>query len=224
MDYLIASSYGSLAIQLITGLIEASGLFFNVKSEDTIVRDILAMELIVQAIEFMFYIYLVYLIITVGITSDITSHRYVDWALTTPVMLISFVIFFKYLRDPTRNIRLWESIQEEQGNIIKLVIANALMLLLGFLGERKIINPYVGITLGFLPFAYAFKILYCEYATHTELARTLFYIAFVIWGLYGVAAVLPFAPKNTFYNILDLFSKNAYGLFLYAYLRGIRVQ
>jgi hypothetical protein len=32
--------------------------------------------------------------------------------------------------------------------------------------------------------------------------------------LYGVAAVLPYGSKNAMYNVLDLFSKNFFGLFL----------
>jgi hypothetical protein len=35
-----------------------------------------------------------------------------------------------------------------------------------------------------------------------------------------VGAVLPFENKNTLYNILDLFSKNFYGLFLYFYIKN----
>jgi len=37
---------------------------------------------------------------------------------------------------------------------------------------------------------------------------------FFFWSLYGVAALLPYYIKNTFYNILDLFAKNFFGLFL----------
>ena len=36
-----------------------------------------------------------------------------------------------------------------------------------------------------------------------------------IWSLYGVAAVLPTIPKNLSYNVLDIISKNFYGLFIY---------
>ena len=38
-----------------------------------------------------------------------------------------------------------------------------------------------------------------------------------IWSIYGIAALFNFKIKNAFYNILDIFSKNFYGLFL-AYL------
>jgi bacteriorhodopsin len=220
MHYLNLSAYGSLGVQFITGLVESTGLYAKIKEKDKILQDILTMELIVQSIEFIFYLYLVYKIVNGHITKDITSHRYIDWFITTPTMLISFILFFKYLKDPERNIRFIESFNEERTNILKVVIGNALMLGLGFLAETSVIDRYVGITLGFLPFAYIFKILYSEYAKHTLLATQLFYAFFAIWGLYGVGAVLPFEQKNITYNILDIFSKNFYGLFLYFYIKN----
>ena len=220
MNYLHLSAYGSLALQFITGLIETSGLYATIPEKDKILQDILTMEVIVQTIEFIFYIYLVLRIVNGHLSKNITSHRYLDWFITTPVMLISFILFFKYLKDPERNIRFLESFNEERTNIIKVVIGNALMLLLGFLAEISVIDRSIGVTLGFLPFAYIFKILYSEYAKHTVLGSQLFYAFFAIWGLYGVGAVLPFENKNTLYNILDLFSKNFYGLFLYFYIKN----
>jgi bacteriorhodopsin len=136
-------------------------------------------------------------------------------------MLVGFIVFFKYLKDPSRNIRWVQSVKEEYSNIIKIVLANGLMLLLGYLAEVSIIDKYVGVTLGFIPFAYVFKVLYADYAKGNTLATTIFYISFLIWSLYGVGAVLPFAAKNTMYNILDLFAKNGYGLFLYFYLKSL---
>jgi bacteriorhodopsin len=226
MAYLSISAYVSLIIQLITGFIEFQGVIIpdnQIKESDLIVRDVLTMELIVQVIEFIFYIYLVYKIITGHISSSITSHRYADWSLTTPVMLISFIIFFKYLNNPNRKIRLWDSLKEEKENIIKIVVANALMLLFGLLGELEIINPCLGVAIGFIPFAYLFKILYSNYVNPANVSNSIFYASFLIWSLYGVAAVLPFDTKNTFYNILDLFAKNAYGLFLYFYIEKYRL-
>jgi len=34
------------------------------------------------------------------------------------------------------------------------------------------------------------------------------------WSLYGIVGLLPYYIKNTIYNILDLFSKNFFGLLL----------
>lgn len=221
MNTLNASAIGSLVAQFITGLIEGKGLFFAVKPEDAIVQDVLAMELVVQSVEFLFYVYLVYLIVKNKVSRDVTSHRYIDWAITTPVMLVSFAIFFKYLREPERRgIRLFDSMKEERSNLIRIVLANAAMLLFGFLAERSFIPTGLGVALGFLPFVYAFKVLYLEYARHTRLGLQIFSFSFVVWALYGVGALLPFVQKNTLYNVLDLFAKNAYGLFLYFFLRS----
>jgi hypothetical protein len=220
MNSLNASAIGSLLVQLVTGLVEGSGLFFKIDPQDLIVQEILGLELLVQTVEFFFYLYLVYLIVGKKVTSVVTSHRYIDWVITTPTMLVSFALFFKYLREPQRNIRLAESAREEQSNLIKLVIANTLMLLLGFLAELSIIPTGAGVVLGFLPFAYAFNLLYSEYARHTRTGTALFGFSFVVWALYGVAAFLPFVQKNTMYNVLDVFAKNAYGLFLYFFLQG----
>lgn len=218
MDTVKWTALLSVIVQCITGLIESRGLFFNVKSEDLIVKDILAMELIVQAIELAFYAYLVYLIFYSKLQSNITSHRYFDWFITTPIMLIGFIAFFKYLKNPSRNIRLFESIQEEYDTIWKILTANAGMLGLGLASELSMIDKNAGVALGFLPFTYVFKILYSEYAQFTPLSVTLYYVIFVVWGLYGVSAVLPFGAKNSMYNILDLFAKNFYGMFLFVFL------
>lgn len=222
METLQISAYTSIAVQFITGLIEGQGLLINLSKDDLILQDILSMELIVQGIEFLFYIYLVWLIVSKQLHSSVTTHRYIDWFITTPTMLISFILFFKYLKEPTRGIRWKESFQEEFPTIRNIVFANALMLGFGFLAEIGTIPSALGVAIGFLPFAYIFKQLYAKYAQYTQLGTLLFYFSFMIWGLYGVAAVLPFTSKNIMYNILDLFAKNAYGLFLYAFIRTKR--
>lgn len=219
MDLLNNTAIGSLLVQFITGIIESKGLFYNIKSEDLIVKDILALELIVQGIEFIFYTFLVYKILTNTLKKNITSQRYIDWSITTPFMLISFILFFKYLKDPSRKIRILESFKEEKKNILLIVTANFLMLLFGYLAEIGLLNTPLAVSMGFLPFAFIFKQLYSNYVTKELLSQILFYFIFMIWGLYGIAAVLPFTTKNIFYNILDLFSKNAYGLFLFFYLQ-----
>lgn len=208
----------SVTLQVITGIIEANALFFKVSSKDLIIKDILAMELMVQSIELIFYLYLVYLIFSNKLHRNITSHRYLDWFITTPVMLVGFIMLFKYLKDPNRNIRLFESVQEESNNIFKIVAANATMLGFGLASELSFIDRNVGVTLGFLPFTYIFKVLYSEYAKFTTLSLTFYYFIFAVWGAYGVSAVLPFSLKNSMYNVLDLFSKNTYGLLLFTLL------
>jgi bacteriorhodopsin len=51
--------------------------------------------------------------------------------------------------------------------------------------------------------------------TNTESDKTkLYWFFLIIWTIYGVVAFLPYEQKNTAYNILDLFSKNLFSVFL----------
>jgi len=46
--------------------------------------------------------------------------------------------------------------------------------------------------------------------------RTILILVFfhIFWSFYGIVVILPYYIKNAFYNILDLFAKNFFGLFL----------
>ena len=84
----------SLLIQFIVGFIDyrASGLPWDPKDE--ILRDLLIVEVIVQVIEFLFYVWLIYYFSKVS--RNITPFRYIDWAITTPLMLITLSAFLKH--------------------------------------------------------------------------------------------------------------------------------
>jgi hypothetical protein len=92
------------------------------------------------------------------------------------------------------------------------------------LGEINVLEPKVGVALGFIFFAYTFKILYSNYGSKSQTGLKLYYLMFVVWSLYGVAAVFDFTTKNISYNILDLFAKNFYGLFLYIIIKSKAVK
>lgn len=224
MNIFQTSAIGSLLTQATTGIIELTGLGVKVKPEDEIVKDILRVELIVQLIEFIFYCYLVYLILYSTVDGNVTSHRYFDWSLTTPIMLVNFVVFFKYLDNPKRKIQYLESVKEDIYPISLIIFANMIMLLLGYFGETGIFNNNLTTALGFLPFAFMFKQIYAKYVPSKFYPKLLFYFIFSIWGLYGVAAVLSFKVKNTFYNILDLFAKNAFGFLIYIFILVNRID
>ena len=53
-----------------------------------------------------------------------------------------------------------------------------------------------------------------KYAKYSEQGLILFWYFVSVWSLYGVAALFPYNLKNIFYNILDLFAKNFFGLYL----------
>ena len=54
------TGYISLIIQLITGILGSIGIFIKLNEKDKILTEIIIMETIVQFIEFLFYLWLVF--------------------------------------------------------------------------------------------------------------------------------------------------------------------
>jgi bacteriorhodopsin len=206
---LYESAYFSLIIQFIIGIINIYGLNIDVPSEKVIFKDILKLEFGVQIIEFIFYCWM---IINFELIKNITPYRYVDWIITTPTMLITLLA---YLSDQDKS-TLKEYISKNKLFISKIIILNLSMMLFGLAGELNYINYNTSIMIGFIPFVYYFKLIYDKYlSNNTDKNKLKLYCVFLIlWTLYGVVAFLPYEQKNIAYNIIDLFSKNLFSVFL----------
>ena len=231
--------YISLIIQAITAIFNIGiiGLdsFENSFDEDvTILIQLIWLGLIVQLIEGTFYIWLA---TNINSISNITSYRYYDWFFSTPTMLITFAVYLLYLKEkeeekkekdkiqsnqqkkvrfiePKKNRDLWDYIKHNKVTLSIVGVLNAIMLLFGYLGEINIISNFVAVIIGFIPFITYFFIIYQEYAKFTEAGNLLFWIFTGIWSLYGISALLPYYEKNISYNILDIFSKNFFEIFI----------
>lgn len=205
----------SVIVQIITMIIELGSLFVNVPSEFSLIKQLLVLEVLVQIIEGLFYIWLVYNFTKVA---NITPHRYIDWIITTPTMLIQMILYLIYLNskkeNSTKQLEFFSLINENSKVIISVVLLNWLMLLFGYLGETKIIPILLGVFLGFIPFFIYYYMIYINYVSENNIGKLIFWYFLFFWSLYGLVAVLPYYIKNAFYNILDLFSKNFFGLFL----------
>ena len=213
--------YISLLMQLITTLISLDGLNYNLIKQDEILHDILILEAFVQFVEAGFYIWV---IVSLKDLPMMTPRRYVDWFFTTPTMLISTIIFMEYLRlkeSGDRILTMKDFLSENRHDIIKITLLNFGMLIFGYLGEINILSKHDSIFYGSVCFILAFQIIYDRYAYATKEGRLLFQVVFGIWSLYAVAAWQPIIRKNVMYNILDIFSKNFYGLFIYSYIRRV---
>ena len=107
-----------------------------------------------------------------------TPRRYIDWCITTPIMLITTIIFMEYQHDleskNNKTITMKEFFYENKENIMKIVLFNALMLLFGFLGETNMINKPLSVGIGFFFFYLSFKLIYDKYAQKTEIAMNLY--------------------------------------------------
>ena len=208
--------YLSLIVQILTTLISLGGLFVKLKGKDLVLKEILILEGVVQIIESSFYIWVIFAIHNL---ENVTPRRYLDWSFSTPIMLISTIIFMKYQEYKENSInksfKMIDFFKENKNNIIKIFVYNGLMLLFGFLGEADIIDKRIGIPIGFVFFYLSFDLIYQEYGKKSELGKKLFIFLVVVWGLYGVAAMTDLNTKNISYNMLDIVSKNFYGLFIY---------
>jgi len=206
----------SVIVQILTGLLEVGTLFVKVETPYMIIKQLLVLEVVVQIIEGFFYIWLVY---NFNDVSNVTPKRYIDWVITTPTMLITLIIYLIYLKNKEENndtskLEFFNLMYENAKNITNVLYLNWLMLIFGYLGEMKIISTLSGVILGFIPFLIYYYIIYVNYATQSKTGWKLFLYFFFFWSFYGFAALLPYYIKNTFYNILDLFAKNFFGVFL----------
>ena len=205
----------SIIVQIVTGIIEIGAFFVKVPTIYTIIKQLLIIELAVQILEGIFYVWLAYNFTKV---LNVTPKRYVDWIITTPTMLITLMTYLIYLNkkieNKTNELDFFILVKENANIFIPVIILNWLMLLFGYLGEMRIIPVLLGVFLGFIPFLIYYYIIYVNYVTENTNGYLLFWYFFFFWSLYGVVAVLPYYVKNSFYNILDLFAKNFFGLFL----------
>jgi len=211
MNDILLSAYISLIIQFITGVLSLYGIFIPLPFKDRILREILILETIVQVIEFIFYVWLV--VSFYKINYDVTYVRYFDWFWTTPVMILSTIYFFEYITYESTSIL--DITIKDFSYLSLIVICNFLMLLFGFLGEIKKIYKSISIIFGFIFLFATFYLIYDKYVGDKLLNKLLFFSMLFIWILYGIAFLLPYSKKNTMYNILDIFSKNIYSVFIF---------
>jgi hypothetical protein len=205
----------SIIVQIVTGIIEIGAFFVKVPTIYSIIRQLLLLELVVQFFEGSFYVWLAYNFTKV---LNVTPKRYIDWFITTPTMLITLMIYLIYLNtmveNKTTELEFFTVLKENSNVFIPVVLLNWLMLLFGYLGEMRIIPVLLGVFLGFIPFLLYYYIIYVNYVTQNTNGYLLFWYFFFFWSMYGFVAVLPYYVKNAFYNILDLFAKNFFGIFL----------
>lgn len=224
----------SIIIQFITLIINIYVLVLPVTGIAVLLRQLLFFEFVVQIIEMLFY---VWMSSNLSIIKNITSVRYYDWAITTPTMLITLIVYLIYIKlinnvddnvsgydngnnngydndNDNKTYDIWNIINNNKNNILIIMILNWIMLLFGYLGEIKYISINSAVFLGFIPFIIYFFIIYNDYAKYTSDGLQIYFYFFIVWCVYGLLALLPYKPKNISYNILDLISKNFFGLYL----------
>ena len=211
MSLLDFSLKSSLIAQGITTVIGASGLFINLAEKDKILNTLLKLETLVQIVEASFYILVTKYLKRLDLNS-ISKLRYADWVLTTPMMLLSTVVYMIY--NTTKPASLMEIIKDNKKPLIRITVCNLGMMMCGLLGEYGIIDKFTATILGFAFFGCVFNTIYKEYTKQNKKNLVLFWFTCIVWALYGVVYLFNSLNKNIAYNILDVIAKNFYGLFI----------
>lgn len=205
----------SFIIQILIQIIDTFAILKKTDPSMSLIKELLWIEYAVNIIEGTFYIWMISSIHTV---KNITLHRYADWIFSTPIMLFTFIAYFIYLNENVHNNvqykHVSQIIQTEYQPIVIILLLNWIMLLFGYLTELDYLSLYTGVFLGFIPFIIMFYIIFIKYVDFNSQSFVIFNYVLFFWSLYGVAALLPYNAKNIMYNILDLFSKNIFSLFL----------
>ena len=205
----------SIVIQIFTFVVSIHGIFTEIPAAYILIKDLFFLELFVQLIEGVFYIWLAFNFLKL---TNITPKRYFDWALTTPTMLITLISYLIFINaketNQTQGLTLYSILTTNSNIIIPILLLNWAMLLFGYLGEIKVIPVLYSIILGFIPFSIYYYMIYYNFVKTNNSGYVFFLYFLFFWSLYGFVAALPYYAKNILYNILDLFAKNFFGLFL----------
>lgn len=207
----------SIYVQFATLAINLMVSTKNIPREYFIIKELFFLELFVQIIEGLFYIWLAF---NFKKLSNMTPNRYMDWVLTTPTMLITLISYLIFLQakvtKQTSSLTLTSILKTNFKTLVPILCLNWMMLLFGYLGEIKVIPIIYSVVLGFIPFLIYYFMIYKNFVNKniSMSGYNIFIYFFFFWSLYGVAALMPYYTKNILYNILDLFAKNFFGLFL----------
>jgi bacteriorhodopsin len=146
---------------------------------------------------------------------EVTMLRYLDWSITTPLMLITLCL----VCGSATHVPIRVSV------IFGILVLNYLMLYSGYLGERGHLSRLAANAMGFVPFAIMFYIIYRIFMSPKYVAsNTIFFsIYVVVWSMYGLVYMLDEESKNIATNILDCIAKCLVGIGLFLFYAKIIV-
>ena len=218
MYFTFFAAYIALAGTTVITFVAALGNNFDANTKE--LKYSLISETCVNVIAGLTYTYIMNLLDGKGLSlNKVTPIRYIDWFLTTPLLLLSFVLYTNHYDNKKRR-ELDPSHVNKSPNYKALgyiIPLNFLMLIFGYLGETGIIPSKQGLFLGFAAYGGLFAGLYEEYIKNNkDNSMKGIYAAFTfIWFLYGIAYLLDTKNKNIAYNFLDVVSKAGFGILIW---------
>jgi bacteriorhodopsin len=166
-------------------------------------RKIYGFEALVLCIAFCFYL----LMMQSNCKASLIHLRYLDWILTTPLMLI--VLIFLYPVD--------DHFKHNPAPVMIVCLMTVLMVIIGWMFSQCTLGWKIGSTgFGFFILIAIFLFIYKFTGVSTAHSQTAFWYTVVIWSLYGIVYLMPFVVRNTSYNLLDILAKPVFGILLVA--------
>lgn len=187
-----------------------------ISTKDMNIRHIMNVETCISIVAAYFYSTFVAKVDKSINYEEITKIRYIDWFITTPLMLLVLCLVLSF--SEKKNLHIFQ--------YVVIVVLNYAMLTVGFMGESKQMDKRTALLFGFLFYAALFGYIgYLFIDNSTSIYNLAIYGSFVVsWGLYGVFYVLHREDiKNIGFNILDLFAKCLVGIFFWMYFAKVLV-
>jgi bacteriorhodopsin len=145
----------------------------------------------------------------------VTVYRYMDWVITTPMLLLALLLFISYLNKDELHLK----------NYLFVVLLNFGMLMSGYFSETGHINKYLALFGGFAFYLSLVLFIWFVYihGKGIVIQKIVFLFFFIVWSMYGVAFMFDEYTKNLTYNILDVIAKVFFGLFMWVFYGGVMV-
>jgi bacteriorhodopsin len=141
----------------------------------------------------------------------INNMRYIDWAITTPFMLLVLSMVLGYENKVIVKFRPF----------LLTMVLNFAMLAFGYSGEIGLLNRNIAGIMGFIFFFLTYGTIWKLFMTGSKItvqSKFIFWIFLGTWSLYGLFYYTNEATKMIGYNILDLIAKAFVGIFFWLYL------
>jgi bacteriorhodopsin len=208
------SFYASYVFMLTTGTIT---FIEAIRTADPMFRHIMNLETCISIVAAYFYSNFIAQVAQSESTpidwKGITLTRYVDWSITTPMMLLAFMISLSLGLKQTIHLSLYAVV----------VALNYAMLYLGYMGETDKLGRGWACAAGFVPFLAMYYLIYTRLVApkNRRSSQILFAIFATIWALYGAVYLLEEEQKNFYTNVLDVTAKSLVGIGIWAYFTHI---